>query len=96
MLSCYTVQGAIQNSIVFKSMKQEAPLYLSELVNLYRPSRSLRSENDLTLVTPIVRSKTYGNRRFDKAAATLWNAYPKDLHNAKSVSIFKKKLIHFF
>ena len=78
-------------------MKHEAPLYLSELVNLYRPSRSLRSENNLTLVTPIVRTKTYGNRRFDQAAAILWNALPKKLQNAKSVPVFKKNLkTHFF
>ena len=94
LVAC-TVLGAIQN-YVFKYVKQEAPLYLSELVNLYRPSRSLRSKNNLTLVTPIVRTKAYGNRRFNKAAATLWDAYPKDLRNAKSVSIFKRKLKHFF
>ena len=82
---------------VFKSIKQDAPLYLSELINVYRPSRSLRSANNLTLVTPKVRTKTYGNRRFDHAAATLWNALPKELHNAKTVTIFKKNLkTHLF
>jgi hypothetical protein len=30
---------------VFKALKQEAPLYLEELVNIYKPARSLRSES---------------------------------------------------
>jgi hypothetical protein len=46
-------------------------LYLEELVNIYKPARSLRSENNTTLVTPIVRTKSYGERRFDKAAASI-------------------------
>ena len=58
---------------VFKALKQEATLYLEELVNIYKPARSLRSESNTTLVTPIARTKSYGERRFDKAAASLWN-----------------------
>lgn len=82
---------------VFKALKQEAPLYLEELVNIYKPARSLRSENNTTLVTPIVRTKSYGERRFDKAAASLWNDLPNELRNVQSVNVFKKKLkTHFF
>jgi hypothetical protein len=44
---------------VFKALKQEAPLYLEELVNIYKPARSLRSESNTKLVTPIVRTKIY-------------------------------------
>ena len=82
---------------VFKALKQEAPLYLEELVNIYKPARSLRSESNTTLVTPIVRTKRYGERRFDKAAASLWNDLPNELRNVQSVNVFKKKLkTHFF
>jgi hypothetical protein len=70
-------------------------LYVEELVNIYKPARSFRSENNTTLVTPIVRTKNYGERRFDKAAASLWNDLPNELRNVQSV--FKKKLkTHFF
>ena len=69
---------------VFKALKQEAPLYLEELVNIYKPARSLRSESNTTLVTPIVRTKSYGERRFDKPAASLWNDLPNELRNVVS------------
>ena len=36
-------------------------------MNIYKRARSLRSENNTTLVTPIVRTKSYGERGFDKA-----------------------------
>ena len=78
---------------VFKTMKQEAPLYLEELVNIYKPARSLRSESNTTLVTPIVRTKSYGERRFDKAAASLWDDLSNELRYGLSVNAFKKKLI---
>jgi hypothetical protein len=82
---------------VFKALKQEAPLYLEELVNIYKPTRSLWSESNTTLVTPIVRTKSYGERRFDKAAASLWNGLPSELRNVQSANVFKEKLkTHFF
>jgi hypothetical protein len=73
-------------------LKQEAPLYLEELVNIYKPARSLRSENNTTFVTPIVRTKSYRERRFDKVAASLWNDLPNELRNVQLVNVFKKKL----
>jgi hypothetical protein len=82
---------------VFKALKQEATLYLEELVNIYKPARLLRSESNTTLVTPIVRTKSYGERRFHKAAASLWKDLPNELRNVQSVNVFKKKLkTHFF
>ena len=78
-------------------MKQEAPLYLEELVNIYKPARSLRSETNTTLITPIVRTKSYGESRFDKAAASLWKHLSNELRNVQSMNVFKKKLkTHFF
>ena len=73
-------------------MKQEAPLCLEELVNTYKPTRSLRSESNTTLTTPIVRTKSYGERRFDKAAASLWNHLSNEIRNVQSMNVFKKKL----
>ena len=77
---------------VFKALKQEAPVYLQELVNIYKPTRTLRSENNMLLVKPIVRTKTYGERRFGRAAAVLWNDLPKELRNTESVNAFKKNI----
>ncbi|CAC5423682.1 Fibrinogen-like protein 1,Tenascin,Ryncolin-2,Ryncolin-4,Angiopoietin-related protein 6,Angiopoietin-related protein 2,Angiopoietin-related protein 7,Ficolin-2,Ryncolin-1,Tenascin-R,Ryncolin-3,Ficolin-1,Fibrinogen C domain-containing protein 1 [Mytilus coruscus] len=76
---------------------EEAPVYLQELVHIYKPMRALRSENAMIITTPRVRTKTYGERRFDKAAAVLWNNLPSDLRNIHSVNVFKKNLkTHLF
>ena len=62
---------------VFKSLHGKAPTYLEELIVPYTPGRSLRSEYEGLLQQPRdVRTKTYGERRFDRAGATLWNDLP--------------------
>jgi hypothetical protein len=38
------------------------------------------------------RTRTYGDRRFDTAAATLWHNLPNSLRNIQSVDSFKKDL----
>ena len=44
-----------------------------------------------------VRTKSYGERRFDKAAPTLWNSLPLSLRNVNSLDVFKRELkTHFF
>lgn len=82
---------------VFKSLHGSAPAYLQELVCVHQPVRSLRSENSRTIKPPRVRTKTYGERRFDHAAATLWNGLPIDLRNAPSLLCFKRNVkTHLF
>ena len=44
------------------------------------------------LEVPRTRTKTYGERRFDKAAAVLWNSIPERVRKSDSVSTFKKAL----
>jgi hypothetical protein len=44
-----------------------------------------------------VRTKSYSERRFDKAAPTLWYSLPLSLQNVNSLDIFKRELqTHFF
>ena len=82
---------------VHKSLNGLSPVYLKELIKLYAPSRSLRSESALQLEVPRTRTKTYGERRFDKAAAVLWNNIPDCLRKADSILTFKKSLkTHLF
>ena len=66
----------------YEALHGQAPIYISELIVPYTPSRSLRSESSNILVIPSTRTVKYGNRRFDKAASTL-------------IEIFKKNLITF-
>lgn len=82
---------------VFKSLHGIAPVYLQDLLTVYKPTRSLRSENSMRIQTPRVKTKLYGVRRFDKAASTLWNNLPGDLRVLDSVDIIKSKLkTHLF
>ena len=83
---------------VFKAQHGKAPSYLQELITPYKPKRALRSENSMLLQIPNdARTKSYGERRFDKAAPTLWNSLPYSLRNVNSVDVFKRELkTHLF
>ena len=82
---------------VFKSLHGIALVYLQDLLTVYKPTRSLRSENSTRIQTPRVKTKSYGVRRFDMAASTLWNNLPGDLRVLDSLDIFKSKLkTHLF
>ena len=48
---------------MFKTLNGLAPEYLSDMLLMYAPSRSLRSSGTGLLVVPRVRTETYGDRR---------------------------------
>ena len=83
---------------VFKALHGKAPTYLQELIEHYKPGRTLRSENSMMLRLPNdIRTKSYGERRFDKAGPTLWNNLPLSLRCEQSLDVFKKDLkTHLF
>ena len=58
-------------SQTFRAIHHQAPDYLSDLLSIYRPTRSLRSESIIILTVPRIRTATYGDRTFTKPAATL-------------------------
>jgi hypothetical protein len=41
---------------------------------------------------PRVRTQTYGDKRFDKTASTLWNNLPSETRNEQSQEFFKKNV----
>jgi hypothetical protein len=87
-LSLERMQHRIKYKILlytFKALNNLAPVYLQELVNAYQPSRALRSEDLQLLKAPRIRTKTYGERRLDKPAATLWNSLPQNIRHVQSV-----------
>jgi hypothetical protein len=70
--------------IVYKSMNDSAPSYISDLLQLYVPIRNLRSIDKLLLRVP--RSyHTWGDRSFAVAAPRLWNSLPLHIRASKSV-----------
>ena len=83
--------------IVYKILSNQAPFYLSNLIELYVPGRSdLRSANpDFCLLKrqdSRFTTKSYGWRAFNICAPFLWNELPLFIRNAKSVDIFKRNL----
>ena len=78
--------------LTFKCVLGIAPSYLSDLINMYKPSRSLRSQDQLLLQQPRARLASYGDRAFAIVAPSLWNQVPYDIRASSSVTIFKKRL----
>ena len=79
--------------LTFKSLHGMAPEYLSELLSVYKPGRSLRSSGKSLLVTPKYKYlKSYGQRAFSCAAPVLWNSLPDDIRSCNSLTVFKSKL----
>ena len=67
-----------------------APVYLQDLLDLYRPCRSLRSGNMQLLKTQSYNLKSYGFRAFSICAPQLWNALPWELRVCHSVGSFRQ------
>lgn len=89
----------IQSRIVFKillfvyqSLHNQAPSYLSELLHLYTPTRSLRSCDLNLLSVPQSRLKCRGDRAFSVAGPRLWNSLPLEIRKASTLPIFKSHL----
>ena len=81
--------------IAYKVLNDRAPIYLQQLLQLYAPSRNLRSSNRNLLVKPYFNLNSYGKRAFSVAAPELWNKLPEDIKSANSVDAFKRKLKTF-
>ena len=70
-----------------------APSYLSDLIQLYVPSRSLRSSADNRIFRVPMTNKVYqGQRAFSFAGPVTWNSLPNDVRHAESLSDFKSLL----
>ena len=78
------------STIVFNTLRFNSPLYLSNLLSLYVPARSLRSSADKsTLCPPSVRTVTFGHKSFFHSAPTVWNSLPLSVRSSDSVISFK-------
>ena len=77
--------------IVHKSFNNIAPIYISELLKVYTPSRNLRSSN-MSLLKEPTSKRTWGDRSFSVAAPRLWNHLPTKLKSCHSKTRFKSLL----
>ncbi len=78
--------------MVFKSINNRAPSYLSDLLVRHVPSRSLRSSDLALLTVPRTRSKYKGDRAFVVIGPNLWNKLPLAIRMAPTLTIFRSKL----
>ena len=70
-----------------------APCYLSDLVSLYTPSRSLRSSTDCRLLRQgRYKRKSHGFRSFAIHGPHLWNSLPFHIRHSTSCESFKSSL----
>ena len=80
----------------YNAITGSAPSYLSELLHLYSPSRSLRSSSD-TRMLKIQRfiHKTHGFLTFSYFGPRIWNNLPQDIKHSDTLSSFKSQLKTF-
>ena len=82
--------------LTFKALHHLAPSYLTDLLQLYHPTRTLRSSSDSLLTARCARLRNYGDRAFCVAAPKLWNDLPLNIRECGSVHSFKRLLKTYF
>ena len=79
--------------ICFHIVSGTTPPYLSELLHLYSPSRSLRSSSDIRIFrVPRMRRRILGKRPFRYIGSVIWNSLRFSVRNLSSFSSFRSKL----
>ena len=70
-----------------EALHDRSPVYLRDMLQMYTPGRS---QNTQLLIVSKMRTTAYGNRCFNYAAPSLWNALPADIRKCKTTETFKK------
>ena len=79
--------------LAFKSVNNDGPAYLSDLLKFYIPSRQLRSSSDTCLLRiSSFRLKSFEQRKFSYQASVLWNALQISLRHFNSIFAIKSAL----
>ena len=76
-------------SLCFNTIDYSTPAYLSDLLHLYSPSRSLHSGADTCLLKlPLYKCKMKGDRAFSYSGPSVWNSLPLHIKNAMTIATF--------
>ena len=78
-------------TITFRTLKDNQPAYLADLLLRLKCSKYLRSTNSNRFVVPLIKIKT-GSRAFSISGPALWNALPVLIRNAETILTFRKLL----
>ena len=76
-------------AITFRTLKENQPAYLADLLVRAKCSKYLRSTNLNRFVVLRIKTKT-GSRAFSISGPALWNALPVAIRNAKTILTFRK------
>ena len=76
----------------FKALNNLCPSYISDLLETYKPTRSLRSSSRNLLVIPRSKLKSYGDRAFSVSAPKLWHDIPETITCSVDLNAFKRNL----
>ena len=79
----------------FKALNNLCPSYISDLLETYKPTRSLRSSSRNLLAIPRSKLKSYGDRAFSVCAPKLWNDIPEIIKCSAHLNTFKRNLITY-
>ncbi len=83
--------------LAYRTTTGSAPTYFHSLLQIYTPSRSLRSASERRLVVPSQRGSKSLSRTFSFTIPGWWNDLPTPIRNAGSLSNFKQQLkTHLF
>ena len=93
------IQQIIQykiNTLCYKCITGTVPSYLCDCLQLYTPSRTLRSASDtLSFQIPRTRLSAVGSRAFSVFGPSTWNDLPLPLRQKNSLDSFKSNLKTF-
>ncbi len=78
--------------IAYRTTTGSAPSFFHSLLQIYIPSRSLKSASERRLVVPSQRSSKSLSRTFSFTVPGWWNDLPTPIRNAGSLSISKQQL----
>ncbi len=82
--------------ITFKVLHNAQPSYLSDIINLHRPPRLLRSCDQNLFSIPHI-STVLASRALSHSSPTLWNSLPPNIRSSTSLTKFRSLLkTHFF
>ena len=83
----------VEQRIIFKILcLLLCPSYISDFLETYKPTRSLRSSSKNLLVIPRSRLKSYGDRAFSVSPPKLWNDIPETIKCSVDLNAFKRNL----
>ena len=80
----------------FNAINGSGLAYLSELLHVYTPSRTLRSSSDTRMLNNLhYKRKTHGFRAFSCFGPHILNSFSQDVRHCSVLSSFKAKLKTF-